>query len=161
MRHTAARTCAGIALALAALVPCDAHPTPIAVRGVRLAPTPDHRAIGRRFIVTAVLFTALAGALAVLAGPRPAADALGSSLMLLLAVPLVHGVALEVVPLLIGARGFALPRLAGFSYLTYLLGGLLLFGAVLADDGGWLHRGGRILAAISALAAAANLLATV
>ena len=44
------------------------------------------------------------------------------------------------VPLMIGTRNVALPRLAAFSYWSYLMGGLLLFGGLLLNIGpdmGW------------------------
>ncbi|HKP35172.1 MAG TPA: cytochrome c oxidase subunit I [Sphingomicrobium sp.] len=117
--------------------------------------TVDHKEIGRRYIVTALLFLALGGALALamrlqLARPDSALIGAqrynelftmhGSTMMFLFAVPVMEGVAVYIIPLMLGARSTAFPRLNAFSYYMYLLGGLLLWGAFLlniAPDMGW------------------------
>ena len=47
----------------------------------------------------------------------------GSTMMFLFAVPVMQGVGTYLVPLMIGARNLAFPRLAAYSYFTYLVGG--------------------------------------
>jgi cytochrome c oxidase subunit I len=117
--------------------------------------TVDHKEIGRRYIVTALLFLALGGVLALamrvqLARPDSALispqryDELftmhGSTMMFLFAVPVMEGVAVFIIPLMLGTRSTAFPRLNAFSYFMYLFGGLLLWGAFVLNIGpdiGW------------------------
>jgi cytochrome c oxidase subunit I+III len=115
----------------------------------------SHRAIGRRYIVTAFVFFLLGGleALAMrLQLARPENTLLdadlynqvftmhGSTMMFLFAVPVMGGFGLYLVPLMIGSRDTAFPRLAAYSYYTYLFGGCLLYVSFLLDtgpDAGW------------------------
>jgi cytochrome c oxidase subunit 1 len=117
--------------------------------------TVDHKEIGRRYIVTALLFLALGGVLSLvmrmqLAQPDSAlisADRYnqlftmhGSTMMFLFAVPVMEGVALYVIPLMLGTRSTGFPRLNAFSYFMYLFGGLLLWVAFVINIGpdvGW------------------------
>jgi cytochrome c oxidase subunit 1 len=60
--------------------------------------------------------------------------------MFLFAVPIMQGVALYFVPLMVGTRNVAFPRLNAFGYYTFLFGGLQLWGGLLTNtgpDGGW------------------------
>jgi cytochrome c oxidase subunit I len=115
----------------------------------------DHKDIGRRYIVTALVFLALAGALAVairLQLSRPDNDLIGAAryseiftmhgttMMFLFAVPVMQGFQIYLTPLMIGTRATAFPRLNAFSYWMYLAGGLLLWVAFvlnIAPDVGW------------------------
>src|SRR3954463_42792 len=115
----------------------------------------NHKDIGLRFIVTAFIFFLLAGVLAAvmrLQLMRPENNVLGpdlynqfftthgSAMMFLFAVPIMEGFGIYFVPLMIGARNVAFPRLASFSYYSYLFGGILLFVALFLDIGpdmGW------------------------
>jgi cytochrome c oxidase subunit I+III len=115
----------------------------------------NHKTIGLRFVVTAFAFFALAGvgALAMrLQLARPDQHVLGpdlynqvftthgSTMMFLFAVPVMQGVGVYLVPLMVGTRNLAFPRLNAFAYWTYLLGGLLLYWGFLmnsAPDAGW------------------------
>jgi len=117
--------------------------------------TVDHKEIGRRYIVTALLFLSLGGVLALamrvqLAQPDNALISAqrynelftmhGSTMMFLFAVPVMEGVAVFIIPLMLGTRSTAFPRLNAFSYFMYLFGGLLLWGAFLLNIGpdiGW------------------------
>jgi cytochrome c oxidase subunit I+III len=114
-----------------------------------------HTAIGKRFVVTAFLFFMIGGVEAVLmrlqlsrannhlVGPdvyNRLFTTHGSTMMFLFAVPVMQGVGTYLVPLMIGARNLAFPRLAAYSYFTYLIGGLLLYvGFTLraGPDAGW------------------------
>jgi cytochrome c oxidase subunit I+III len=114
-----------------------------------------HTAIGTRFVVTAFLFFAAGGVEALLmrlqlsradnhlVGPdlyNRLFTTHGSTMMFLFAVPVMQGVGTYLVPLMIGARNLAFPRLAAYSYFTYLIGGLLLyvgFSLRAAPDAGW------------------------
>ena len=117
--------------------------------------TVDHKEIGRRYIVTALLFLALGGVLALamrvqLAQPDSNLISAqrynelftmhGSTMMFLFAVPVMEGVAVYIIPLMLGTRSTAFPRLNAFSYYMYLFGGLLLWAAFalnIAPDIGW------------------------
>jgi len=115
----------------------------------------DHKAIGRRFIVTAFAFFVLAGLLAALMRiqlARPDNTFLnpdlynqvftmhGTTMMFLFAVPVVLAMGVYFVPLMVGARAIALPRLLAYSYWMFLFGGLFLYVMFLANvgpDNGW------------------------
>ncbi len=115
----------------------------------------NNQLIGVRFMVTAFLFFLIGGVLALLMriqltvaendflGPQVFNELFtmhGSTMMFLFAVPFLEGLALYLLPLMIGARDVAFPRLTAFGYWVYLFGGLLfyasfLFGSV--PDVGW------------------------
>src|SRR5947209_8522767 len=117
--------------------------------------TVDHKEIGRRYIVTALIFLALGGVLALAMRAqlaRPNSNLIGagrfnelftmhgSTMMFLFAVPVMEGMALYLIPLMIGSRNTAFPRLNAFSYFMYLFGGLLLWSAFVLNVGpdiGW------------------------
>lgn len=117
--------------------------------------TVDHKVIGRRYIVTAFVFLALGGILSLvmrlqLASPEArliTADRYnqlftmhGSNMMFLFAVPVMEAMAVYLVPLMVGTRNIAFPRLNAFSYWLFLAGGLLLWVAFAIDMGpdvGW------------------------
>ncbi|WP_246689057.1 MULTISPECIES: cytochrome c oxidase subunit I [unclassified Mesorhizobium] len=117
--------------------------------------TVDHKIIGRRYMVTAFVFLALGGVLALLMRlqlAQPEARFLGpdrynqiftthgSNMMFLFAVPVMQAMAIYLVPLMVGTRNISFPRLNAFSYWMYLAGGLLLWIAFAVDTGpdvGW------------------------
>jgi cytochrome c oxidase subunit I+III len=117
--------------------------------------TTEHTALGRRFIATALGFFVLGGALALLmrlqlatplahlVGPdryNQLFTTHGSTMMFLFAVPVMQGLGLYFVPLMVGARNLAFPRLANFAFWIYLFGGLFLYIALLSNtgpDAGW------------------------
>ncbi|MEA2737619.1 MAG: cytochrome c oxidase subunit, partial [Acetobacteraceae bacterium] len=104
--------------------------------------TVDHKHIGRRYIATAFVFLALGGALSLLIRlqlSRPEAGIVsadrynqiftmhGANMMFLFAVPVMEAVAVYLVPLMVGTRNIAFPRLNAFSYWMYLAGGILVW----------------------------------
>ncbi len=115
----------------------------------------DHKVIGRRYIVTAFTFLLLGGILAVLmriqlAAPENtflSADKYnqiftmhGSTMMFLFAVPVMEAFAVYLVPLMVGTRNIAFPRLNAFSYWIFLFGGCFLWISFLLNVGpdvGW------------------------
>jgi cytochrome c oxidase subunit I+III len=117
--------------------------------------TVDHKIIGKRYILTAFVFLALGGALAALMRiqlAQPEARLIGAdrynqiftmhgaNMMFLFAVPVMEAMAVYLVPLMVGTRNIAFPRLNAFSYWIYLAGGLLLWTAFALDMGpdvGW------------------------
>jgi cytochrome c oxidase subunit I+III len=115
----------------------------------------NHKQIGARFIVTAFGFLLIAGAAAVVmrtqlavpearvVGPQGYNELFtmhGTTMLFLFAVPILEGLAMYLVPLMIGARDLPFPRLNAFGYWTYLFGGLLLYASIFTGsvpDGGW------------------------
>jgi cytochrome c oxidase subunit I+III len=117
--------------------------------------TVDHKEIGRRYIVTAMIFFALAGILGLLIRTQLAkpesglitADRYnqiftmhGTTMMFLFAVPVMEALAIYLVPLMLGTRNISFPRLNAFSYFVYLAGGVMVWVAFLLNvgpDAGW------------------------
>ena len=117
--------------------------------------TVDPKRIGRRYIVTALGFFLLGGIMAAtmraqLARPESGLispdryDQIftmhGSTMMFLFAVPVMEAMGIYLVPLMVGARSLAFPRLTAFSYWIYLAGGVFLWvGFILniGPDVGW------------------------
>jgi cytochrome c oxidase subunit 1 len=115
----------------------------------------DHKIIARRYIVTAFVFLILGGLLALamrLQLAQPEARFIspdrynqiftmhGSNMMFLFAVPVMEAMGVYFVPLLVGTRNIAFPRLNAFSYWMFLFGGLLLWLSFALDTGpdvGW------------------------
>jgi cytochrome c oxidase subunit I len=115
----------------------------------------NHKQIGARFVVTAFAFLLVGGVQAVLIrmqlasaeaevlGPEAYNQAFtmhGTTMMFLFAVPILEGLAMYLVPLMIGARDLPFPRLNAFGYWAYLFGGLILYWSLLTGsipDGGW------------------------
>lgn len=117
--------------------------------------TAHHQSIGKRFIVTAFGFFLLGGILALLMRlqlAQPESQFLGpdlynqiftvhgTTMMFLFAVPMMEGLGVYFVPLMVGTRNIAFPRLNAFSYFVYLFGGVMLYVAFLLNvgpDAGW------------------------
>ena len=62
------------------------------------------------------------------------------TMMFLFAVPIMLGLGVYLVPLMLGTRNLAFPRLNAFSYYVYLIGGLFLYTAFFLNtgpDAGW------------------------
>jgi cytochrome c oxidase subunit I+III len=115
----------------------------------------DHKSIGRRFIITAFVFFSLGGILAALMRvqlARPRNEFMGpdlynqvftmhgTTMMFLFAVPVVLAFGIYLVPLMIGARTIAFPRLVAFGYWMFLFGGTFLYVMFLLNvgpDQGW------------------------
>jgi cytochrome c oxidase subunit 1 len=117
--------------------------------------TVDHKIIGRRFIVTAIIFLFLGGLSAVamrmqlalpenrLIGPdlyNQLFTMHGTTMMFLFGVPIGEAFAVYLVPLMVGTRNIAFPRLNAYSYYVYLFGGLMIWVAFMLNIGpdvGW------------------------
>jgi len=117
--------------------------------------TVDHKIIGRRYIFTALFFLFLGGLAAVamrLQLARPESQLIGPDLynqlftmhgitmMFLFGVPIGEAFAVYLVPLMVGTRNIAFPRLNAFSYYVYLFGGLMVWIAFMLNTGpdtGW------------------------
>jgi cytochrome c oxidase subunit 1 len=115
----------------------------------------NHKTIAKRFMVTTFIFFLLGGLLALairlqLAQPNLkllSADLYnqvftmhGSTMMFLFAVPVMQAVATYLVPLMIGARSVAFPRMNAFAWWIFTMGGIMLYAAFFLDigpDAGW------------------------
>jgi cytochrome c oxidase subunit 1 len=64
----------------------------------------------------------------------------GTTMVFLVGIPIVFGFANYLVPLMIGARDLAFPRLNAFGFWAFLFGGVLLYFSVLGGEG--LYGGG-------------------
>ncbi|MDP3411191.1 cytochrome c oxidase subunit I [Bosea sp. (in: a-proteobacteria)] len=115
----------------------------------------NHSDLGIRFMVAAGVYFAIGGVLAMmiraqLATPRSAFigpeiynqvfTMHGSLMMFMFAIPFFEGLAMYLLPKLLGSRDLAFPRLSAFGWWCYLFGGSILLVAMavgLAPDGGW------------------------
>jgi cytochrome c oxidase subunit 1 len=115
----------------------------------------DHKSIGKRYIVTAIVFFVLGGLEAGMIRAqlaRPENHVLGPdaynqfftmhgmTMMFLFATPVMTAMGLYLVPLMIGARNVAFPRLNAYGYWVYLAGGLFLYISFFLNTGpdvGW------------------------
>jgi cytochrome c oxidase subunit 1 len=115
----------------------------------------DHKSIGRRYLITAFTFFLLGGILAALMRlqlSRPDNTLLGpdlynqiftthgTTMMFLFAVPVMQGLGIYFVPLMVGSRTIAFPRLVAYSYWMFLFGGIFLYASFLLNAGpdvGW------------------------
>jgi cytochrome c oxidase subunit 1 len=118
--------------------------------------TVDHKRIGIMYVATSLAFFVLGGVLAVLMRAQLATPGEkfltknsynevltmhGTTMVFLVVVPILAGFANYFVPLMIGARDVAFPRLNALSYWLYLLGGIVLWSSWFASGGtaraGW------------------------
>jgi cytochrome c oxidase subunit I len=126
--------------------------------------TVDHKRIGILYLVTCLVFFGAAGVLALLMRTQLAQadqDFLtrnaynevmtlhGTAMVFLVVVPILAGFGNFLVPLMIGARDVAFPRLNALSYWLFLFGGVVLFGSFFAS-GGAANTGWTIYAPLSA-----------
>ena len=109
----------------------------------------DHKIIGLRYIATAFVFLGIGGVLAhgdalQLSHRRASSESRpynqvftmhGSNMMFLFAVPVMEAFGVYLVPLMVGTRNIAFPRLNAFSYWLYLFGGCLLWIAFVLQEG--------------------------
>jgi cytochrome c oxidase subunit 1/cytochrome c oxidase subunit I+III len=158
--------------------------------------TVDHKEYGKRYIATAFLFLLVGGVEALvmrlqLAGPDKRMltpeqyDQLfsmhGLTMIFFYAQPVLTGFSAFLLPLILGARDLAFPRLNAFSYWNYLLSGLFIYAGFAMGYGandGWFnyvpyalkqynpgpnmdfYALGMILFGVSSTAAAANFVVT-
>jgi cytochrome c oxidase subunit I len=118
--------------------------------------TTDHKRIGILYIGTSLLFFFIAGLLSLLMRVQLAAPNQhfvtgssynelftihGTAMVFLVVVPILAGFGNYLVPLQIGARDMAFPRLNALSYWLFLAGGLVLYLSFFAKGGassaGW------------------------
>jgi len=115
----------------------------------------NNQLLGMRFMITAFVFFLVGGILALLMriqlisshndflGPQVYNELFtmhGSTMMFLFAVPFLEGLALYLLPMMIGARDVAFPRLTAYGYWVYLFGGVVFYTSFLVGavpDIGW------------------------
>jgi len=115
----------------------------------------DHKSIGKRSLITSFVFFMLGGVLAALMRiqlARPDNTFLGpdlynqiftvhgTTMMFLFAVPVMLSLGIYLVPLMVGARAIAFPRLVAYGYWMFLFGGIFLYAMFLMNigpDNGW------------------------
>ena len=115
----------------------------------------NHTTLGLRFIVTGFIFFLIGGVLSMLmrsqlafpgntlldhAAYAQAFTMHGTTMMFFFAVPIMEGMAVYLIPKMIGTRDLIFPRLSSFGYWCYLFGGILLYSSFIvgaAPDGGW------------------------
>src|SRR5579885_3508885 len=118
--------------------------------------TVDHKRIGILYIATSLVFFAAGGILALLIRSQLATPnesfltknsynevvtIHGTTMIFLVIVPILAGFGNYLVPLMIGARDMAFPRLNALSYWLFVLGGVVLYLSFFAKGGaaraGW------------------------
>ena len=115
----------------------------------------DHKTIAKRYIITAFLMFIAGGIEAAMMRmqlSRPENTLLGpdrynqlftvhgTTMMFLFAVPIMTAMGLYFVPLMVGARSIAFPRLNVFGYYSYLVGVLFMYVSLfinMGPDAGW------------------------
>ncbi len=115
----------------------------------------NHSELGLRFMIASFVFFAIAGCLAMLIRAQLATQngafldtahynqiftMHGSIMMFLFAIPMLEGLAMYLLPKMLGARDLAFPRLSALGWWCYLFGGLIILAALVAGvapDGGW------------------------
>src|SRR5690606_40657590 len=115
----------------------------------------NHTTVGLRLIVTGMLFFLFGGVLAMLIRTQlalPGQDILradvynqvftlhGTVMMFLFAIPVLEGLAMYLIPKMLGTRDLAFPRLSAFGYFCYLFGGLIVCSSLflgIAPATGW------------------------
>src|SRR6266516_5312105 len=116
----------------------------------RLVVTVDHKQLGLMYIATALLFLVVAGSMAAVIRAQLAVPnnglispqvfnrlftMHGTTMVFFVGMPLIAGLMNYLVPLMIGARDMAFPRLNAFGYWMTLFGGLLLYFSYLGAPG--------------------------
>jgi len=115
----------------------------------------NHSTIGLRFIVTGMAFFLIGGLLAMLMRTQLALpdQALidaelysqlftmhGTVMMFLFAIPVLEGLAIYLIPKMIGARDLVFPRISSLGYYCYLFGGVIILASLvlgIAPNSGW------------------------
>ena len=112
--------------------------------------TVDHKRLGVMYVGAGLLFLVIAGIEASLMRLQLAWSGLhivppetfnrlftmhGTSMVFLVGIPIVFGFGNYLVPLMIGARDLAFPRLNAFGFWIFLFGGLLLHFSFIGGDG--------------------------
>src|SRR5580698_4694940 len=132
-----------------ALATTDAAPAPLTALLHEWVTTVDHKRLGLLYILYALLFLVIGGIEAAIMRIqliRPLNNFVspqvfnrmftmhGTTMIFFVAMPLVFGFANYLVPLMVGARDMAFPRLNAFSFWMTAFGGLLLYFSFVGGD---------------------------
>jgi cytochrome c oxidase subunit 1 len=122
----------------------------VAIRLHDLVVTTDHKKLGLMYIGAGLVFFVIAGSLASvmrlqLAAPNNGVVSPqvfnrlftmhGTTMVFLVGMPIIAGMMNYLVPLMIGARDMAFPRLNAFGFWMFFFGGLMLYLSYLAAPG--------------------------
>jgi cytochrome c oxidase subunit 1 len=133
-----------------ALSPAAETSLPFIARLHELVVTVDHKKLGLMYIGSALFFFVVAGSLASvirmqlafannnLVGPGTFNRLFtmhGTSMVFLFGMPMIAGLMNYLVPLMIGARDMAFPRLNAFGFWMFFFGGVLLYSSYLTAPG--------------------------
>jgi len=128
----------------------DVAARPLTLRFHEWVTTVDHKRLGILYVVYALIFLLVGGVEATIMRVqlvRPHNNFVspqafnrmftmhGTTMIFFVAMPLVFGFANYLVPLMIGTRDMAFPRLNAFSFWMTALGGLFLYFSFLGGDG--------------------------
>ncbi|GAA4225316.1 cytochrome c oxidase subunit I+III [Sagittula marina] len=126
-----------------------------APKGWKIVSAVNNSFIGKWYLLTSFAFFTFAGLLALLMRAQlavPENDLVsqslfnqlftlhGTAMMFLFAVPIFEAVAILILPEILGARDLPFPRLSGFGYWCFLIGGIFVCGSIffgVAPSGGW------------------------
>src|SRR5690625_2619310 len=115
----------------------------------------NHTSVGLRFIITGGVFFMIGGILAMLMRTQLALPEQnivharlynqlftmhGTIMMFLFAIPILEGLAVYLIPKMIGARDLVFPRIGAFGYYCYLFGGIIILFSLfmgVAPNSGW------------------------
>ncbi|WP_043528046.1 cytochrome c oxidase subunit I [Litchfieldella xinjiangensis] len=124
-------------------------------RGIRALSVVNHSTLGLRFMATGLAFFLFGGLLAMLIRAQLALPGEGfmapeiynqvvtmhgTVMMFLFAIPILEGLAIYLLPKMLGARDLVCPRLTALGYWCYLFGGLILASSLvleMAPANGW------------------------
>jgi cytochrome c oxidase subunit I len=133
-----------------AIVLTEVAARPLPLRLHEWVTTVDHKRLGILYVLYALVFLLIGGVEATIMRVqliRPHNDFVspqvfnrmftmhGTTMIFFVAMPLVFGFGNYLVPLMIGARDMAFPRLNAFSFWMTALGGLFLYFSFLGGDG--------------------------
>jgi cytochrome c oxidase subunit 1 len=133
-----------------ALSPAAETSLPFTARLHELVVTVDHKKLGLMYIGAALFFFVVAGSMASVMRMQlalPNNDLIGpatfnrlftmhgTAMVFLLGMPIIAGLMNYLVPLMIGARDMAFPRLNAFGFWMFLFGGVLFYVSYLAAPG--------------------------
>src|SRR5689334_438547 len=112
--------------------------------------TVDHKRLGLMYMISAIFFLLVAGIMASVIRTQLAVPnnhfvppdtynrlftMHGTTMVFLVGMPIVAGMSNYLIPLMIGARDMAFPRLNAFGFWIFLFGGLLLYYSYLGGSG--------------------------
>ena len=124
-------------------------------KGLKALTIVNHTTLGLRFMITGMVFFLIGGILAMLVRTQlamPDQDFMspdiynqvttmhGTVMMFLFAIPMLEGLAIYMIPKMIGARDLVCPRLTSLGYWCYLFGGIILTSSLIleiAPSSGW------------------------